>query len=169
MNAYVDNDDSRLIFGKEDGKELITKAGGLKTSIKNPYFNVYHWIKGEIYDIEAMVAAIKAREALQMKVTAQQKKKRSDENDLEKVNQNRLSIKQKLQNKSDPNAYVKNIEQVSASDPLTILDGEANRNAADPAGHHFDQPRRDSDSCFQEEEARDLQEDHIAVQRHLDQ
>jgi hypothetical protein len=26
--------------------------------MKNPYFNIYHWVKGEIFDIEAVNNAV---------------------------------------------------------------------------------------------------------------
>lgn len=36
---------------------MATTAAGLR----NPYIDLYHWVKGEIYDIEAMRNAIKKR------------------------------------------------------------------------------------------------------------
>ncbi len=36
---------------------MATTASGLR----NPYIDLYHWVKGEIYDIEAMRNAIKKR------------------------------------------------------------------------------------------------------------
>ena len=32
--------------------------------LKNPYFNLYHWSKGELFDIEAVSNAINTRDKI---------------------------------------------------------------------------------------------------------
>jgi hypothetical protein len=45
-------------------------------SLRNPYIDLYHWIKGELYDIEAIRNAVKARSETQEKLRALEGKKR---------------------------------------------------------------------------------------------
>lgn len=40
----------------------------LTEGLKNPYFNLYHWCKGETFDIEAISAALKKRDDINGKI-----------------------------------------------------------------------------------------------------
>ena len=63
------SDEKKMVFGQykegaandnaEKIKEDITK---LAENLKNPYFNIFHWIKGEIFDIEAVNNTLKKKE-----------------------------------------------------------------------------------------------------------
>ena len=46
--------------------------------LKNPYFNLYHWCKGELFDIDAVAKAIDMRESILQKVGKKEKKKTSE-------------------------------------------------------------------------------------------
>jgi len=62
---YVEGDQAKMVFGDTTSsaqiKEQVSK---LCENLKNPYFNIYHWVKGEIFDIEAVARAIKTKETL---------------------------------------------------------------------------------------------------------
>lgn len=36
--------------------------------LKNPYFNLYHWCKGELFDIEAVYSAIAMKDLILKRV-----------------------------------------------------------------------------------------------------
>ena len=42
-------------------KEEVAK---LAENLKNPYFNIFHWIKGEIFDIEAVNNSLKKKDEI---------------------------------------------------------------------------------------------------------
>lgn len=46
-------------------------------SLKNPYFNLYHWCKGELSDIEALTNALISKDNLKKRIEATEKKKKS--------------------------------------------------------------------------------------------
>jgi len=46
-------------------------------SLKNPYFNLYHWCKGEIYDIEALTNAVNIIDRIKVRIAENEKKKRN--------------------------------------------------------------------------------------------
>ena len=46
--------------------------------LKNPYFNLYHWCKGELFDIEAVYSAIAMKDLILKRVGKQEKKKTSE-------------------------------------------------------------------------------------------
>ena len=69
LAVYVDGDESKMVF--ENKKEAETNADTIKEQVsvlcenmKNPYFNIYHWVKGEIFDIEAVNNAISKKDKI---------------------------------------------------------------------------------------------------------
>jgi len=58
---YVEGDENKMVFGNSKSQEaehIKEAVSQMCESLKNPYFNVYHWCKGELFDIEALNAAI---------------------------------------------------------------------------------------------------------------
>lgn len=58
----------------------------LCSGLKNPYLNLYHWIKGEIKDIESLKAAILNKDRIKDKINKTDKDKIQNEkskNDLQ--------------------------------------------------------------------------------------
>ena len=43
-------------------------------NLRNPYTDLYHWIKGEIYDLNAYSAALKIRETVKAQLDVLKKK-----------------------------------------------------------------------------------------------
>lgn len=65
---YVEGDESKMVFGNTQSTETTTTKEQVSTlceSLKNPFFNIYHWVKGEIFDIEAVANAIGKKDAIQ--------------------------------------------------------------------------------------------------------
>ena len=75
---YVDSNASKLIVGDINNTEIKDKMVDMVDQLKNPFNDLYVWVKGEIYDINAMLEAIGARDNLdQMKIKLDQKKRRT--------------------------------------------------------------------------------------------
>ena len=62
LTNYVDGDATKMVFASkskfgesDDIKEVVNS---MCDNLKNPYFNLYHWAKGEKFDIEALYEAI---------------------------------------------------------------------------------------------------------------
>ena len=56
---YVSGNDNEMVFGNTEFKDsnglpIKESATALSEGLKNPYFNLYHWCKGELFDIEAV-------------------------------------------------------------------------------------------------------------------
>jgi len=47
------------------------------SALKNPYIDLYHWVKGELYDLEAVKDAIKVRADTLEKIRNLESKKSS--------------------------------------------------------------------------------------------
>jgi hypothetical protein len=46
-------------------------------ALKNPYFNLYHWCKGELFDIISVNNALSGKDKIFEKINKSEKKKRS--------------------------------------------------------------------------------------------
>ena len=53
LKVYVEGDPEKMVLASGEGENNVHKeeAKELEENLKNPYFNLYHWIKGEISDI----------------------------------------------------------------------------------------------------------------------
>lgn len=51
LRAYNDPSNQKLVFLKDDQSELKAQMDHVVENLKNPYEDMYHWCKGEIYDL----------------------------------------------------------------------------------------------------------------------
>ena len=114
---YVDGKEDMMVFGNSAAgetssaaiKEAVTK---LADNMKKPYFNLYHWCKGELFDIEAINAALKHKDVLYGKIGKNEKNKKTTQGDLDNLTQGRSTMKQMVM-RTDANTMVNKIESVS--------------------------------------------------------
>ena len=89
--------------------------------LKNPYFNLYHWSKGELFDIEAVANAISTRDNIVMKLGKTEKKKAGTQKDLNDVTAGRKTVKTLFKNEKDAGSMNTKIENVSQSIHLIFI------------------------------------------------
>ena len=82
LSAYVEHDDAKMVLACKDKKDENDKTmkdnvKEMVDSLKNPYFNLYHWCKGEIYDIEAVTTAVNVIDTIKKRIADAERKKRS--------------------------------------------------------------------------------------------
>ena len=100
---YVEGDETKMVFGntqnKDTNSETIKESvATMCDSLKNPYFNMYHWCKGELYDIEAVFSALELKDKIQSKIGKTEKKKRSTQENLDNVTTGRKTVKTLFKN-----------------------------------------------------------------------
>ena len=64
---HVDGDESKMVFGNASFKEtenIKESVSNMCDSLKNPYFNLYHWCKGELFDIISVNNALNAKDKI---------------------------------------------------------------------------------------------------------
>ena len=79
----------------------MVSAGG---ALKNPYIDLYHWVKGEIYDLEAIRNSISVRAGVLENTRKLESKKISTQKDLESVSQGKTTVTTLFKNSSDAGA-----------------------------------------------------------------
>ena len=107
----------------------MASTGG---ALKNPYIDLYHWVKGELYDLEAVRDAIKVRAETIENTRKLEAKKSSTQKDLESVSTGKTTVSTLFKNSSDASSMANKIEstdrEILASqmlgDLLTIYIGD---------------------------------------------
>ena len=72
LTNYVDGDDSKMVFGStgEGGEGALKESvGALCDNLRNPYLNLYHWVKGEVFDIDSINLALSKKDEIKLKIT----------------------------------------------------------------------------------------------------
>ena len=80
LNEYVEGDSSRMVFANQESGEISIKeqVSMVCDSLRNPYFNIYHWAKGELFDIEAINNQLSTRDQIYQKIGKNEKKKKQN-------------------------------------------------------------------------------------------
>lgn len=130
--SYTDNQSSWLIFNSPDGQELkehlIRTAGGLR----NPYIDIYHWCKGEMYDILALQACIRSRTEVEAQLNEVVQKKKSTQETIDDMAAGKTTSSTLFKSKDDSvelqdkiNRYTRDIETITKLlDVITCFIGD---------------------------------------------
>ena len=51
-------DVNKLLLNNPENSKLKEKLVNMNKDLNNPFIDLYHWVKGEIYDLAAIQAAI---------------------------------------------------------------------------------------------------------------
>jgi len=129
---YTNMDSNMLIFNKPSNREL--KEGMIHTSdnLRNSFIEVFHWVKGELFDMRALSWAINKRRWVESNRNALLKKKESTQKDLDNLNAGKKTLGTVFKSASDAGGMANTIEsierdiEVSANllDLLTVYIGE---------------------------------------------
>ena len=61
---YIDNNTNRLVINNCDNGNVIENMRHTIENLRNPFTDLYHWVKGELYDLAAFSAALNERKAV---------------------------------------------------------------------------------------------------------
>jgi len=115
LNNYLDGDTSKMVFGNTQTygdkeaqiKDLVTSTCD---NLKNPFFNLYHWAKGEKLDIEAISRAVDMKDKIQKKIKSTQLKKQSTQANLDNVTAGKKTVKTLFKSEKDAGSMASSIE-----------------------------------------------------------
>lgn len=57
MGFYTDMQMNKLLLNNPDNTDLKDKMTHLSANMRNTFVDVYHWVQGEIYDLQAVADA----------------------------------------------------------------------------------------------------------------
>lgn len=98
---YLDNRTNQLVLRNPDDPSLNEAYLNMVSNSRNAFVDIYHWVQGEIYDIEAVGDAIKQRAEIEKTLVDFQKKKASTQKDIDALSAGNKTLGTLLKNKDD--------------------------------------------------------------------
>jgi hypothetical protein len=73
LDGHID----RIVFTDPNNKELRDQMDHMVENLKNPFDEMYHWCKGEIYDLQSLLDACILRDKIETDMKKLESKKKS--------------------------------------------------------------------------------------------
>jgi len=112
LSHYSDMDLSKLIFNNPANKELRDSMIHTSESLRNPFTDLYHWVKGEWFDLVAIKNACETRAEVAKSITKLQARKESTQKNLDNVNQGKKTMGTLFKSSSDAGTMANQLESV---------------------------------------------------------
>ena len=94
-----------------DGSQFVESMRKTIENLRNPYVDLYHWVKGELYDLAAFTAALKERQAVAASVADVNKKIATSKSDIENVTTGKKTMNTLFKNSNDVGQMSNKLEQ----------------------------------------------------------
>ena len=98
---YVEGDPSGLVMNNMDQGNLIESLRHTVDNLRNPFTDLYHWIKGEIYDLSAFSAALHELKSVGAGVESVTKKIAQSKSDIENIQAGKKTMNTLFKNTGD--------------------------------------------------------------------
>jgi len=85
MDFLTEGDMDKRMFTHPQSGMMKEKADETAEKWVNPYLEAYVWLKGELLELKGMKDALKGRESVLKSVTKCEEKKKSDQEELDKL------------------------------------------------------------------------------------
>jgi hypothetical protein len=112
LAVYTENANEKRVICGDEKDQIKEQVDTMISEMKNPFAEMYHWCKGEIYDIQSMTDAILSRENVEKELKKMEGKKKNTQEDLENVNMGKKTIRTLLKNDKDASGMINSIENV---------------------------------------------------------
>lgn len=110
MTTYTEGKLDLLVLNNPESIRLKEQMEHMIDNQKNSFDHMYHWCKGEIYDIKAIVNAIAQRDAFERLLKKTETKKANTQSDLENVNQGKKTVRTLFKSQNDASGMMNSIE-----------------------------------------------------------
>ena len=120
LTQYADIDVNRLILNHADNGELKTAMAQSGEAQTNPMGVLYHWIKGENYDVGSFSACLASRNAVAKRVKELKSKKTSTQKDIETVSAGKKTVTTLFKKPGDVGGMAAKVEKYDAETEVQI-------------------------------------------------
>lgn len=123
LSNYTEGKANKMVLNGENGqRDLLDQMVHMAQNLKNPFEDMYHWCKGEIYDLQGIQTACEARDLIEKDLKKQEKSKTNTQKDLENVTTGKTTIRTIFKSQNDTGGMVNKIENTEKNiDSLIIL------------------------------------------------
>jgi len=106
----VDNKSKALVLNNPDNNSLKESMSHTNSNLRNSFVDIYHWVQGELYDIQALADAVNSRTDLEKNLLSLQKKKTSAQKDIDDLNAGNKTVGTMFKNKDDIGKLTREID-----------------------------------------------------------
>ena len=110
LRYYTENEANQLVLRNMEGNQLLENMRSMVEKQRNPYTDLYHWIKGEMYDLSALNVALKERKNAQDGLRDLDKKIVQTRADIESVSQGKKTMGTLFKNTGDVGSMQNSLE-----------------------------------------------------------
>jgi len=110
MTHYSDMNMDKMIFTSAHDSTLRDGIITCTQSLRNPYIDLYHWVKGELYDIEAMRSSLNSRAAVIENLRKLESKRNNTQRDLADVSAGNTTVTTLFKSQADASSMANKIE-----------------------------------------------------------
>jgi len=107
---YIDHDSSGLILNNMESGNMIETFRQSIESLRNPFTDLYHWVKGEMYDLEAFAGALAELKAAAASIETVTKKLQQAKADIENITAGKKSMNTLFKNSGDVHTIQNKLE-----------------------------------------------------------
>ena len=100
----------RILTNPATGSDFIDRYATQWKNIRNPFRDAYYWLKGELLDLKGLNEALSGRETVVKQQSATESKKRSDQQELEKLSQGKTTLKSLFKSKSSKETEILSLQ-----------------------------------------------------------
>ena len=119
LTQYSDVDVSKLVLNNPNNAVLKSGLATIEAQM-NPFTILYHWIKGEVYDLGSFSAIIANRNAVAKRVKELKKAKASTQKDIEAVNAGKKTVTTLFKKPEDVGNMSAKVERYDAETEVQI-------------------------------------------------
>jgi hypothetical protein len=108
---YVAESDAsrRILTNPATGSEFTDRFISSCKTFRNPFKDAYYWLKGELLDLKGLKSALEGRENVVRLQSGTESKKRSDQQELEKLSQGKTTLKSFFKSKTSKDGDILNL------------------------------------------------------------
>lgn len=125
LQNYTEMNTAELIMTNQENAEVFQELQEIPNKLQNPYIDIYHWAKGELFDVNALFIAVKERNKCVDAIKSLEQKKRDTQQDLADVAAGKKTLTTLFKNQSDAGEIANKVEsydrEIDAMQKLTDL------------------------------------------------
>jgi dGTP triphosphohydrolase len=111
IEYYSESDMAKKILtNPANGSEFTERYTTQWKQLRNPYKDAYYWLKGELLDLKGLNEALLGRETVVKQQSNAESKKRSDQQELEKLSQGKTTLKSLFKSKSSKETEILSLQ-----------------------------------------------------------
>lgn len=110
LSYYVEGDASKLVVNNMESGNVIENLRHTVENLRNPFTDLYHWVKGEIYDLAAFQAALNELKNAAAQVETLKKKITQGKADVDNITTGKKTMNTLFKNSGDVHTIQNKIE-----------------------------------------------------------